>query len=414
MRRSVIATALALALTAAGLALTAAPARAAGTTTATFVEQSSWGAGYVGSFKISNDSAGPVTWRVEFDLPAGTSVASSWGATLTRTGDHYAAVGVGWNSTLAAGASTTFGWLAQGTGRPLNCSLNGGPCTGGGTATDIHPPTQPANFRAVISGNQQILRWDAAGDDVGVTGYEVYVGGNLVATVTGTQYAMPIPPPAIITYRVRALDAAGNASPYAEITPGGATDTVAPTAPSNLLMGSDSGRVVLSWTAATDNRGVTGYNVFVNNVHMGATSRTSLTIPPIGFGEFRFEVEAFDAAGLRSPRLSRWIAVDPGPTSDARAPLPPTSLGIAGLSATEITWSWNASTDNVGVAGYEVYSGGIWKATVTGTTYRQPRAPGQTTFNLAVRAFDAIGNKSAFTSVTLVIDMPPPSASATP
>ncbi|WP_238006137.1 hypothetical protein KZZ52_51655 [Dactylosporangium sp. AC04546] len=49
-----------------------------------------------------------------------------------------------------------------------------------------------------------------------------------------------------------------------------------------------------------------------------------------------------------------------------------------------------------GVAGYQVFKDADWIADVPGTTWTEPRAPGQTTFSLRVRAFDATGNKSAF------------------
>lgn len=312
---------LALPLAAIGVVLVASPAQAA---TAAFVKQNAWDSGYVGAVTVTNDAAAPVAWRVEFDLPAGTTLADSWSGQVTHAENHYVVVGKLWNATLAAGASTTFGWVAHGTGTPLNCRLNGASCAGGSEVIDIRPPTRPGNLRVLPAGNQQIVRWDPATDDIGVAAYEVYTGlapgSNLVATVTGTEYSMGIPPPAVFTYRVRALDAAGNASTYTEITPGGSMDVVAPSAPADLLIGVGGTLATVSWTAASDNRGVVGYDVFVNGLHVGATSRTSLKIPPVGFGEFRFEVQAFDAAGLRSPRLTRSIAIDPGPTSDYRHP----------------------------------------------------------------------------------------------
>jgi len=388
------------------LAVTAAPARAASPATAVFVKQSTWPSGYTGAYTVTNGTSAPLTWRVEFDLPAGTSIANSWSALLTRTGDHYAAVGTAWNATLAAGASTTFGLLAQGTGGPLNCRLNGGSCTGATAPPDIRPPTQPGNLRAIIGTNTLTLRWDASADDVAVTAYEVYSGASLLATVTGTEDVMPTPPPWIVTYRVRALDAAGNASPYAMITPGGPPDTVPPAAPTGLLFAITTGPV-LSWTAATDNVGVAGYDVTVNGEHYGATSATTLSLPPIGYGGFTFTVVAFDGAGLRSAPLTRAIAIDPGPNSDARPPAPPADLRVA-FTTTQVTWSWTAATDNVAVAGYEVFHGTDWAGSVTTTSVTEARRPGQTTFSIRVRAFDAAGNKSGFTTATVVVDPPAP------
>ncbi|WP_433209300.1 cellulose binding domain-containing protein [Dactylosporangium sp. CS-047395] len=371
------------------------PAGAAvpGAATATFVKQSAWSNGYTGQYTIDNGTSAPLTWRVEFDLPAGTTVANSWGAQLTRTGDHYVAVGAAWNATVAAGGNANFGWVAQGTGGPLNCSLNGASCTG--ARADIRPPSTPGNLRAVVGTTTFTLRWDASSDDTAVAGYEVYSGASLVATVTGTEYTMGMPPPMIITYRVRALDAAGNASPFAVITPGGPADTVAPTAPANVY----PGMTVIRWTAATDNVAVAGYEVSVNGERYGATSALSLTVPTLGFGVFTFTVVAFDGAGNRSAPRSIMVAVDPGPNSDTRPPTVPGDLRVSVTDST-VTWTWSASSDNVGVAGYQVFHGNDWAGDVTGTSWGEPRTSGNTAYNFRVRAFDSTGNKSGFAALT--------------
>ncbi|MER7277552.1 cellulose binding domain-containing protein [Dactylosporangium sp. NPDC000244] len=393
----------AVATAAAVVAAAAAPARAAvvpGAATATFTKQSAWATGYTGQYTIDNGTPAPLTWRLEFDLPGGTTIANAWGATITHSGNHYVALGESWNAVVAPGGSATFGWLAQGTGGPLTCSLNGASCAG---AADIRPPSTPGHLRTSIGTNTFTLRWDASGDDTGVKGYEVYNGAGLVATVTGTEYTMPTPPPAIITYRVRALDAAGNASPFAVITPGGPADTVAPGMPPVVY----PGMTVIRWTAATDDVAVAGYDVYVNGDHYGATSNLSLTVPPLGFGEFTYKIVAFDGAGNRSEPRSLSVAIDPGPTSDSSRPTIPGDLRVS-VSATQVTWSWTASADNVGVAGYQLFHGPDWIGDTTATTFAEPRAAGQTVFGIRVRAFDAIGNKSAFATLTVVLDPPPP------
>src|ERR1700719_2620511 len=67
------------------------------------------------------------------------------------------------------------------------------------------------------------------------------------------------------SYRVRATDAAGNLSAYSSTattsTPA-VPDTTPPTAPTNLAAtAASSSQINLSWTASTDNVGVTGYKV---------------------------------------------------------------------------------------------------------------------------------------------------------
>src|SRR5437764_1371079 len=64
------------------------------------------------------------------------------------------------------------------------------------------------------------------------------------------------------SHRVRATDAAANLSGYSNVASATTTDTTAPTAPTGLTPTVVSGtQINLSWTASTDNVGVTGYMV---------------------------------------------------------------------------------------------------------------------------------------------------------
>ncbi|MER7417738.1 glycosyl hydrolase family 18 protein [Micromonospora peucetia] len=115
----------------------------AGSVTAGFAKTQDWGTGHEARVTITNGTTASVgTWRIEFDLPSGTSIASSWDADVTRTGDHYVAVKKSWGGPLAPGAA--FSWGYNGTGAykaPLNCTINGAPCAGGTPPTTSAPPT---------------------------------------------------------------------------------------------------------------------------------------------------------------------------------------------------------------------------------------------------------------------------------
>ena len=123
---------------AAAIAVTASPASAA---TAAFTTVSTWGNGYQGQMTVTNDSSSQITsWRVEFDLPSGTTVNQVWNAQQTRSGDHYTFTNVAWNGTLAPRAATSFGFIAAGSGIPANCTVNGQACAGGTTPPPSSPP----------------------------------------------------------------------------------------------------------------------------------------------------------------------------------------------------------------------------------------------------------------------------------
>jgi chitinase len=98
-------------LLAVGLAaLPASPAIAANGASAVFTKSGDWGTGYEGKYTITNGSTSALTWRVEFDLPTGSTISSFWDASVTKSGNHVVAVGT-WNGTLAVGQSTSFGWI---------------------------------------------------------------------------------------------------------------------------------------------------------------------------------------------------------------------------------------------------------------------------------------------------------------
>lgn len=102
---------------------------AAQAATAAFVRTSSWVSGYEAKFTITNTTSSTInSWTVEFDLPAGTSVGAFWDALVTTSGPHVTAINRNYNGTLAPGATTTFGFVAAGTGDPTNCTVNGVPC----------------------------------------------------------------------------------------------------------------------------------------------------------------------------------------------------------------------------------------------------------------------------------------------
>ncbi|MBW4716565.1 cellulose binding domain-containing protein [Saccharothrix obliqua] len=122
------------AVLATGLVLTA-PAGAAASPTAAFTQEATWGSGYQGKYTITAGSSALTSWKLEFDLPAGSKPGSYWDATLTSSGDHHTFSSREYNGSVAAGASTSFGFLVNGTGLPSNCKLNGQPCAGGGQTT---------------------------------------------------------------------------------------------------------------------------------------------------------------------------------------------------------------------------------------------------------------------------------------
>ncbi|MFH8621835.1 discoidin domain-containing protein [Streptomyces vietnamensis] len=178
----------------------------------------------------------------------------------------------------------------------------------GPTSGDTQAPTAPANLAYTEPASGQIrLTWNASTDDTGVTAYDVYANGALLTSVAGnaTTFTDTRPANQTVSYRVRARDAAGNQSGDSDTVTriGDAGDTQAPTAPANLTCTEPaSGQIRLSWTASTDNTGVTGYDVYANNVLRGSVAGnvTTYTDTQPASTTVTYQVRAKDAAGNQS------------------------------------------------------------------------------------------------------------------
>lgn len=99
--------------------------------------------------------------------------------------------------------------------------------------------------------------------------------------------------------------------------------------------------------------------------------------------------------------ISSPIVVMPFFYGDSQAPTAPSGLAKANPQPSSIDVSWNASTDNTGVAGYHVFLDGAQVADVSGTsaTVTGLSAPSHT---IAVEAYDAAGNVSQRTTITVI------------
>ncbi|OOV19008.1 endonuclease [Flavobacterium sp. LM4] len=90
------------------------------------------------------------------------------------------------------------------------------------------------------------------------------------------------------------------------------------------------------------------------------------------------------------------------PSGDTQAPTAPASLASTSKTSTTISLSWNASTDNVAVTGYDVYANSILKTTVSGTTATITGLTASTSYSIYIKAKDSAGNASASSSTIAV------------
>jgi chitinase len=152
--------------------------------------------------------------------------------------------------------------------------------------------------------------------------------------------------------------------------------------------------VSLAWNASTDNVGVSGYDVTRAGASPVGVAATSVTVTGLSPDtSFTFTVRARDAAGNVSA-ASNQVTARTQAGADTQAPTAPANLRVSMVTSTSVTLVWDASTDNVGVAQYDVLQNGVsigggslTNLTVTGLTPA-------TSFTFRVRARDAAGNIS--------------------
>ncbi|MEV5201981.1 glycoside hydrolase family 18 chitinase, partial [Streptomyces sp. NPDC053720] len=193
----------------------ASPAEAATSATASFVKKSDWGSGFEGQWTVKNTGTTALSsWTIEWDFPSGTAVGSAWDATVTSSGTHWTAKNLGWNGSVAPGASVSFGFNGTGPGAPTGCKLNGASCDGGSVPGDNAPSAPGTPTASAVTDTSAKLSWSAATDDNGIKNYDVLRDGTVVSTVTGTTYTdSGLKAGTDYSYTVQARDTADQTGP---------------------------------------------------------------------------------------------------------------------------------------------------------------------------------------------------------
>jgi Raf kinase inhibitor-like YbhB/YbcL family protein len=214
------------------------------------------------------------------------------------------------------------------------------------------------------------------------------------------------------TNKVRATATAATGGPNLDrLRVTNPTDTEAPTPPGNFHPVADPTpfAVDVAWSPSTDNTGVVLYRVYNGGNVMaevgGNVTTAHITLKPNT--DYVLSAAAFDAAGNASQASNSYSFHSP-PSDDTTPPSVPTNLHTTNIASSSISLAWNASTDDTGVAGYNVYRDGVKFATVPDLTATADSLQPNTQYSFTVDAFDGNGNTSAqapaITATTLPAD----------
>ncbi|GAB4075954.1 fibronectin type III domain-containing protein [Nostocoides australiense] len=262
----------------------------------------------------------------------------------------------------------------------------------GTSARDTQRPTAPTGLKAMPGSYGVTLKWTASRDNVGVAYYRVVLGSK-VRTPTGTStFIGSLSPNTTYTASVQAFDAAGNSSPAVRITfrtkvP---AESQPPSTPTNLTADPTTDAVTLTWTPSTDNVKVAQYVVTVGSLTLAVTEPRTTITGLTADTAYRATVMAKDTSGNTSGEAA--VDFRTVTTADTQAPTAPTALS-ATPTTNAVTLTWTASTDNVGVVGYDVTIGSTTQ-TVTGSPATVTGLSPTTAYRATVVAKDAAGNVS--------------------
>ncbi|TDD79537.1 glycosyl hydrolase family 18 protein [Actinomadura rubrisoli] len=402
-------------------ALAVAPAQAAERLTATFSLN-----GTTGKYVVNNPGTAAASgWALVFELPSGVTASNAQNATLSQSGTKVTLRPAHYIDSIRAGGTTepyspTFSLSSA--VQPTKCLLNGANCDGSGD-----PPPEKAGVTAtytvegtrakfVIANNSgaTISNWSvvfdlpngvvASGGDNGTVSQSgrtaTLTPAHYNATIQSGRTTEPYSP----TFTVSQSGAQPTSCRVNDVNCDGTGDA-APSAPGGLKSTVKTTKTVsLAWDAAKPGSlPITAYEVY-----NGATLAT--TVPDTGATitgltpntEYTFTVKARDRKGTLSPASEPLKVKTNDPSADTKAPSVPDGLRSTGKDSASVKLAWTASTDDSGVANYDVLVDGKVATTVTGTTATVAGLSPSTAYSFTVQARDLYDNVSAASSAVKV------------
>jgi chitodextrinase len=392
-----------------------------------------WFAGQIDEVRVYSRALAASELQADMTTPVSAdTVAPSAPTALGQTGATATSVSVSWSASTdnvgVTGYDLFVNGVSAGTSATTSATLTGQPC--GTTRTvgvdahdaagnrsaistvaastsacpDTTPPSVPGGLTQTGStASSATVAWTASTDNVGVAGYDLYLDGVPAGTTVAWSATFSGLTCGPHTVGVDAYDAAGNRSALATliVLAGSCPDTSPPTPPSGLAQtAATATSVTVSWTASSDNVGVTGYDLYLDGVPAGTVSASPTTFSGLICGTgHTVGVGAHDAVG--NPSSISTVVASTSACPDTVAPSPPTGLAQTGSTATSVAVAWTASTDNVGVTGYDLYLDLVPAGTASGSPATFGGLACGSGHTVGVGAHDAAGNHSAVTTVSV-------------
>ena len=296
------------------------------------------------------------------------------------------------------------------------------------TTADQEPPTAPSDLQVAQKTTTSItLSWTAGTDNMGVAGYNIYAGEQLVARTEGesTQYTLSALAMGMeYAFTVKTRDRAGNLSDGgAELTASTVGLTMTAEVEENYIADEFSNKQISIPVMVTPD--LEGYSLVLARILVeyrsvnDASGDWHSTTELVGndwtgtwdisgdddgyltMGQYQLRLTAIDSCGAQVSTAITTVTLK-------RDDQPPTTPGIptaSSHSTTTITFTWDASEDNVGVNHYEIYRDGGKVGESPDSTYTDTGLEMGQSYSYTVKAVDARGNTSALSDAASLSTM---------
>ncbi len=271
-------------------------------------------------------------------------------------------------------------------------------------STNPPPSTPPATVSLLSSpstisaGGSSTLTWTSTD----ATSCTASGGWSGTKAVSGNQ---TVTPSSSTTYTLTCTGAGGSGSASATVTVSPVSphqDTTAPTVPAGLNGTATANSISLTWTASTDDVGVTGYKVYRNGVQIGTAATPAYTDAGLASGTtYTYVVAAYDAAGNTSAQSS------PKSIATASSTTPPAPTVALVAAPTSITSGQSSALSWASTNATSCTASGGWSGTKATSGNQTVTPSSSTTYTLTCTGAGGSGSASATTTVTAA--PPPPS-----
>jgi len=179
------------------------------------------------------------------------------------------------------------------------------------------------------------------------------------------------------------------------------SDTEAPTTPTNVVASNEtSSTIEITWTASSDNIGVTQYRIYIDAVLSAQTTEANFKITNLQPGtSYNIQIEARDRINNKSEKSNLITATT---TSDTTAPSVPSNITASNISGTGFKINWDTATDDTAVTAYNIFVNTTQTATTSELSYTLTGLAPSSTYQIAISAKDAANNESAQSSAVSI------------